>query len=154
MTTKTTAKQSEGILSFPIVKAILHLLNLDDAGQISKFFEKEVKRLKTDIKTLEGNKTVVIMDRDRKIEALNDSLEDAKQNLEDAKLLITVEDVKNNAAIDDFRDDYWQNIYAKRNAIDQLEKQLVNTTKDFEEKIEKIDKQIANKNLDIDMIIK
>jgi len=153
MATKTTT-QSEGIFSFPIVKVIMNLLKMDDAGQISKFFEKEVKRLKTDIKTLEGNKTVVIMDRDRKIEALNDSLEDAKQNLEDAKLLITVEDVKNNAAIDYFRDNYWQNIYAKRNAIDQLEKQLVNTTKDFEEKIERIDKQIANKNLDIDMITK
>ncbi len=153
MTTKTT-QQSEGILSFPIVKAIMHILKMDDAGQINKFFEKEVKRLKTDIKTLEGNKTVVIMDRDREIEKLNDTLEDAKQNLEDAKLAITVENVKNNAAIDDFRNYYWGNVYAKRDSIDYLEKKLVNTTKMFEEKIEKIDKQIANKNLDIDMITK
>lgn len=153
MTTKTT-QQSEGILGFPIVKAIMSLLKMDDAGQISKFFEKEVKRLKIDIKTLEGNKTVVIMERDREIERLNDALEDAKQNLEDAKLLITVEDVKNNAAIDYFRDFYWNNIYGKRGAIKQLEKQLVNTTKAFEADIEEIDEKIADKNLDIDMITK
>lgn len=152
MTTKQ--QQSEGIFSFPIVKTIMHLLKMDDAGQINKFFEKEVKRLKIDIKTLEGNKTVVIMNRDRSIEALNDSLEDAKQNLEDARLAVTVEDVKNNGAIEYFRDFYWNNIYEKRAIIEKLEKELVNTTKKFEESIEAIDKSIAKKNLDIDMITK
>lgn len=150
----TKQQQPEGIFSFPIVKKIMHLLKMDDAGQINKFFEKEVKRLKIDIKTLEGNKTVVIMNRDRFIEALNDSLEDAKQNLEDARLAITVEDVKNNGAIDYFRDSYWSNIYEKREIIERLEKELVNTTKKFEESIEAIDKSIAKKNLDIDMITK
>ena len=48
-----------GIGNFPIVKKIMHLLKMDDDGQINKFFEREVRLIEKDIKTLETNKAIL-----------------------------------------------------------------------------------------------
>ena len=44
----------KNVTEFAIVKSIMKLLKLDDAGKINKFFSKEVKKAETTIRDIKN----------------------------------------------------------------------------------------------------
>lgn len=141
-----------GIGNFPIVKKIMHLLKMDDDGQINKFFEREVRLIEKDIKTLETNKAIRLMEKESALQTVREKLEDAKQDFEEGKLAVTIEKIKNNASIDNFRKEYWKNVLQKKDNIKYYEKTLVITEENFNKDIEAIDADIAERKERIAMI--
>ena len=140
--TKTTETKS----SFGIVNAILELLGLGDAGQLDKFFTKQVKGIKRNIRALKQNIDVLKSNFEQAKEELEEKIEDAREYVQNAYLAVKVEDIKNNAAIDDFEYTYWENIKLRERELKSLEDALLEAESDHKDKVEEKEKEIARMN--------
>lgn len=146
--TKTTEVKS----SFGIVNAILGLLGLDDAGQLDKFFNRQIKQIKRNIKNLNQNIDVLKGNFETAKEELEEKIEDAVEYVRNAYMAIKIEDIKNNGAIEEFEASYWYNIREKEYDLERLEKQLIKLESDNKDAIEAKEEEIARMNTRIKKI--
>lgn len=131
------------IKELAIVKKVMEVLKLDEAGKINTFFQKEVKTFNRYIDGLKANKEVLTLEFQQKENKLNDDIEDAKEALENAYTSITMEDVRNNEAMSNFSNYYWENISSKEKILKRLEKQLEELKESHKKDMEDKDDQIA-----------
>ena len=141
--TVKTVEKEEGFFS-DLVAEVLKLLKMDDAGRVSKFFKKEVKRLKEEIKTFEMNKQTAEMEFERRLSKYDSQIEDAEEAVKEAYTKIQVEELTSNEAMENFSAKYWSNIndkeYLLKSLVDERKKaveQYENTVKERDEKIAK-----------------
>lgn len=144
-TTKTAVKTS-------LKDKILAFLKLDEAGKIGSFLDKEVKKLGKAISNHKRNLDKYISERQEEIENLNDKLEDAKEALEDAYIGISLDNVKNNDAMDRFSSTYWDNIEEKEIAIENFEAQIERKLKLINEETVRVEKIVTRLTIQIEKI--
>ena len=70
---------STEVKEFAIVKRIMKLLKLDDAGKINKFFAKEVKNAETGIRDIKNYISALKNQYEANVAKINDKIEDAKE---------------------------------------------------------------------------
>lgn len=142
------------VVEFAIVKRIMKVLKLDEAGKISKFFEVIVKDAKRAIAQLEANKKALAMQYDMDVDKYNEEIEDASGAVEAAFDNVTLEDVKTNADIENFKHIYLENVAEAERKLERIQKNLKVYTENYDKKVEGINEQIAKYQARIDKFVK
>ena len=145
---------TNAVKELAIVKAVMALLKLDDAGKISKFFNQEIKAAKEAISGLKLNLQVKALEYQQEVSKSDKAIEDAKEAVNDAFVAVTVEDVANNAKSTAFADTYWYNVKRAEDTLEALEEQAKQSKEAYDKAVEKINDQIAKYQARIDKIEK
>jgi len=98
------------VAEFAIVKRIMSILKLDEAGKISKFFESIVKDAKRAIAQLESNKKSLALQYEINVDQYEEGIEDAAGVVESMYDSVTLEDIKTNADMENFKVRYLNNV--------------------------------------------
>lgn len=144
--------QQETTVFSALVKEIMAILKLDDAGRLEKFFKNEVKSLKGDIKTIGMNKQTAALQYENELSEIADKIEDAEEALKDAYRAVKVEEINNNDTMKQFSIKYWNNIDKKEAALESLKKEREAIVKNYEEHLEIRNKKIAKREARIKAI--
>ena len=151
--TVKTVEKEEGFFS-DLVAEVLKLLKMDDAGRVSKFFKKEVKRLKEEIKTFEMNKQTAEMEFERRLSKYDSQIEDAEEAVKEAYTKIQVEELTSNDAMEIFSAKYWSNIDVKEYLLKGLVDERKRTVEQYENTVKERDEKIAKRVQRIEKISK
>jgi hypothetical protein len=138
---------------FAIVKKVMAVLKLDDAGKVGKFFAREVKEANRNISAIEANQAGEDLAFKRNMEELNERMEDAVEAVDHAYQNITPEDVKTNADIVDFSENYWRGVTRAEEVVTDLESEKKELVEDKEIQDKENAAQIAKWNARIDKIV-
>ena len=140
----TTVEKEESFFS-DLVSEVLKLLKMDDAGKVSKFFKKEVKRLREEIKTFEMNKQTAEMEFERRLSKYDSQIEDAEEAVKDAYTKIQVEELSSNETMENFSVKYWRNIDAKEYSLKILAEERKKAVEQYELAVRDRDEKIAKR---------
>lgn len=151
--TVKTVEKEEGFFS-DLVAEVLKLLKMDDAGRVSKFFKKEVKRLKEEIKTFEMNKQTAEMEFERRLSKYDSQIEDAEEAVKEAYTKIQVEELTSNEAMENFSAKYWSNINDKEYLLESLIDARKRAVEQYEIAVKERDEKIAKRVQRIEKISK
>jgi hypothetical protein len=134
---------STEVKEFAIVKSIMKLLKLDDAGKISKFFNQEVKSAKEAIEGIELNIQAKELYRKQALSKSEKEIEDATAELEDAYQNVLPENVDTNAKMTAYSAQYWAGVKKAEEKLARLNKEAEEAAKRHEEYIKGEKEQIA-----------
>ena len=139
------------VTELAIVKKVMAILELGDAGKIGSFFNKQKSKADKAIRDLRRNKLTLKNIHKDDIEDLNDSLEDLNESLADAYLNVTPKDVKNHEAMSLFEVSYWDKISKLKASIETVKGGIEECKEAYVKSIEDVDSQIAKykENLEI-----
>ena len=151
--TVKTVEKEEGFFS-DLVAEVLKLLKMDDAGRVSKFFKKEVKRLREEIKTFEMNKQTAEMEFERRLSKYDSQIEDAEEAVKEAYTKIQVEELTSNEAMENFSAKYWSNINDKEYLLESLVDARKRAVEQYEITVKERDEKIAKRVQRIEKISK
>ena len=151
--TVKTVEKEEGFFS-DLVAEVLKLLKMDDAGRVSKFFKKEVKRLREEIKTFEMNKQTAEMEFERRLSKYDSQIEDAEEAVKEAYTKIQVEELTSNEAMENFSAKYWSNINDKEYLLESLVDARKRAVEQYEITVKERDEKIAKRFQRIEKISK
>ena len=151
--TVKTVEKEEGFFS-DLVAEVLKLLKMDDAGRVSKFFKKEVKRLKEEIKTFEMNKQTAEMEFERLLSKYDSQIEDAEEAVKEAYTKIQVEELTSNEDMENFSAKYWSNINDKEYLLKSLVDARKRAVEQYEITVKERDEKIAKRVQRIEKISK
>ena len=140
----TTVEKEESFFS-DLVSEVLKLLKMDDAGKVSKFFKKEVKRLREEIKTFEMNKQTAEMEFERRLSKYDSQIEDAEEAVKDAYTKIQVEELSSNETMENFSVRYWRNIDDKEYSLKILAEERKKAVEQYELAVRDRDEKIAKR---------
>jgi t-SNARE complex subunit (syntaxin) len=146
----TTKKETTGV--YALAQKVLNLLNIGEDAKINNFFSKEVKKAEKFIRDLKRNLTTLENTYNDDVDDINEKLVDAREAVEDAKIAVTLADVKTNDAADSFASVYWRNVDAKLAEVKRLEKKLETLAETFKKDSEDVQEQIEKYQARIDMI--
>lgn len=146
--TETTEAKSK----YALVNLIMKVLKLDDAGILEKFFDKQVKRLNRDIKTSEQNIKAITSNFEVKRDELLEQIEDAEEAVINAYTAINPDDLKNNAAMAEFEEDYWNRITIAENDVQNLKDDLVDLEDNYKAEVKEIEADIKGFKESIEII--
>ena len=107
-----------------IVNAIMHILKLDDAGKIEKFFVRQTKEAAQSVSGIKTNMGIKKTQLEASIQKLEDKIEDAREAVKDAYTNVKVEDVATNADMESFSSKYWGKIRDAEDKVSKLEEEL------------------------------
>ena len=107
-----------------IVNAIMHILKLDDAGKIEKFFVRQTKEAAQNASGIRTNMGIKKTQLEASIQKLEDKIEDAREAVKDAYTNVKVEDVATNADMESFSSKYWGKIRDAEDEVSKLEEEL------------------------------
>ena len=144
--------QEEKTVFSALIKEIMAILKLDDAGRLEKFFKNEVKLLKSDIKVIENNKQTAALEYEMALSEIDDRIESAEEALKDAYRAVKIEDINNNDAMKQFSSKYWNNIDKKEATLESLKKEREAIVKNYEDHLEARNKKIAKREARIKAI--
>ena len=144
----------KNVTEFAIVKSIMKLLKLDDAGKINKFFSKEVKKAETTIRDIKNYIAALKNTYESEMQKLADQIEDAKESVEASYQAVTPENIVNNEAMERFSSSYWSSVERTEAALDRLEKIVKEKTEAYEKAVEQQNKEISKYQARIDKITK
>ena len=126
-----------------IVARIMAILKLDDAGKIQSFFDREIKKLKRNILTLQKNIENLKFNNERVLDGLREDLEDAELALESAYEAVNLADVESNAKQENYSHDYWKGIDNATTKVEAIKSQIKNQNEGLAEDIKECERQIA-----------
>ena len=116
-----------------LVDAILKILKLDEAGQVSKFINKTIKGLERDVVTYDRKIVNLEHNAEGDMSALEEQLEDLKEAFSASHTAITIDDIKTNEAANDFRPRYLANIRRCEVAVEAKEQEIADLKESLEE---------------------
>lgn len=149
-----TTKVNKSVIELAIVKKVLTLLNIGEDAKIGNFFAKEVKKAEKAIRDLKRNLTTLENSYNDDVDDITEKLVDADEAVEDAKVAVTLEDVKNNDAANSFAYNYWYNVDGKLAEVARLVKSLKEKEEAYRKSVEAQQDQIDKYQARIDMIKK
>jgi len=126
-----------------LIDRILSILNLDDHGKVASFFKGEVKKLQNAVRQLESNEKQEDLRNELALEALNEKIEDAQQDVDDAYLAVKVEYIQSNEDKKNFSTNYWNNISSKEYILKDLKRSLENKLEAIEDSKKDLKEQKA-----------
>lgn len=141
--TKTQEGAAASGSEFSLVRRILALLKIGDAGKLDSFFRKQVRNLERDVEALEHEKKSIAFEYERQQSTLKEQLEDAKNALSDAFIAVQPEDVADNAKQEVFAERYWRNIDYREADVERIIQRQEDLEKGYKENVEELDEQIA-----------
>ena len=129
---------------FSIVRAISAFLKLGDDGKLDSFFGRVVKTLSKEIAAHETNLKTIAFNHEQKLDELKDNLEDAQAALADSFMKVSVEKIGTNEDQKVFMETYLSNIEKHEAAVERVESQIEALKEAHNERVEKINKDIAS----------
>lgn len=143
---------TNSVKELAIVKKVMSLLKLDDAGKIDKFYRQEIKSSKEAIEGLNLNLQVYELERKREVSRSNKNIEDAEIEIEEAYNNVKPENVTNNAAATAYSSVYWAGVEAAERKLNKLKESAKQAEKIYNEIVEDVKGQIAKYQYRIDKI--
>lgn len=131
------------VSKFAIVKKIMAILKLDEAGKINRFFEKELQSFKNQIRDLNNYISALTNKYEADLDKLKDAIEDAKENVAAAYQSVTLENVVNNEAMQAFSSIYWNKVDTAEAAVKRLEESMKKLTEKYDEEVKAKKEAIA-----------
>lgn len=138
--------------SFSIVREIVTLLKIGDAGKLESFIRRTVRQLENEKKTLAKNLEILKFNFENEDEKRQDKLEDAKSALEESYLAIDVDLIKTNEAQDSFMNIYLSNIDSAALKVKALEEKAEAAKSAYEKESKAISDQIESLSTRINRI--
>ena len=145
---------STEVKEFAIVKRIMKLLKLDDAGKINKFFTKEVKKFETGIRDINNYLSALKNQYEANVSKINDKIEDAKENVTAAYEAVTPEDVINNETMERFSSTFWMKVESAEKKLEELQQSLITLEEEYQEEVKAEEAKIAKLQARIEKITK
>lgn len=121
---------------------ILSKFKLDESGRIDKFFSSEIKKFNKFITQLKSNLAQIELTHVADLDTLNDAIEDANLAVEEAYQSVDVEQLKNNAEIANFSEEYWRNISNAESNVKLLNNKLLLIEEKYQKEVDIINEQI------------
>lgn len=131
------------VTEYAIVKRIMSVLKLDEAGKISKLYDVLVKDSKRAIAQLEANIKAQALQFEIDIDSFDERIEDAQEAVVQAFENVTLEDVSTNSKIDDFKEVYLRNIDRAETSVKMIEEEKADYTEEYDEQVKDMNEQIA-----------
>jgi len=100
------AKENNGIMEYAIVKEVMRIFKLDDAGRVTKFFKAIEKSSNRKIEHARTNIEVIKINRKNTKEDYAIKLEDAKDDIMNARTNVDIERLGSNANIEVYMSEY------------------------------------------------
>jgi phage shock protein A len=129
-------------MSLSITKRIVAKFKLGDEGKLNNFFMKQIKECSKAIRDLKRNKVTVENSYNDSIDDLKERLEDAKEALKLSYEDVNPENVSTNAAALEFSKTYWNKVSLAKDTVKMIEEEIKDLKEDFEQKIKNLDEQI------------
>lgn len=129
---------------FAIVVAVMALLKLDEAGKVSTFFNKEVKRLKREIQQLKSNLKAEALQYEIECEMYDDNIQDLTEALMEARSNVIMDNVSSNANMASFSGTYWERVNSAKYDLNNKEETLVKFKECYTENVEAAEEQISD----------
>lgn len=145
---------TNSVKELAIVKRVMSLLKLDDAGRIDKFYRQEIKSSKESIEGLELNLQVYELERKQEVTRSNKNIEDAEAEVEAAYDNVKPENVANNATATAYSSTYWANVEAAERKLGKLKESAKKAEEAYNEKVADVKDQIAKYQYRIDKLSK
>ena len=145
---------STEVKEFAIVKRIMKLLKLDDAGKINKFFAKEIKNAETGIRDIKNYISALKNQYEANVAKINDKIEDAKENVAASYEAVTPTDVINNEAMERFSSTFWMRVESAENKLDELQQSLVALEEKYDKEVKVEEAKIVKLQSRIEKITK
>lgn len=146
----TTAVEVQG--KFSLTRKIKALLNLGEEGKLDSFFERIIKTLKKEVAAFEQNAKNEKFKYEELVDGLNDKLEDAQTDLENAYTNVDMTKLETNESQKSYQEVYLNNLDSKALAIKAIEKQLADAKEAHDEVLKGINNNIESLNKRISMI--
>ena len=119
-----------------VLERIKAFFKLDDAGRVENFFKNEIKAMRLRIRAIEMNIKSDELKLEIELAAIDSSIEDAIQGIEDAYTAVKPEDVTNNEAMTKFSPKYWKAIESAEALVVSLQKEREKTVQSYEEELQ------------------
>lgn len=137
-----------------LVSKVMAKLNLTDSAKADYFYKSEIADAEEAIEGLNHNKQLLDLSFNKSIREVDKEIVDAEISLEEAYSDITLEDVKNNAAIKTFKAKFWQNIKNFESILKDRNDFKIAVQKKYKEDAEDIVDQIKKYQLRIEKLSK
>jgi flagellar motility protein MotE (MotC chaperone) len=127
---------------YSLTRKVLAFFNLGDAGKVDSFVGKLVKDFERSI--TKNNQVLSIKENNytELMSEIDEKLEDAKEELNDAWLNIPMDKVVTNDAQNNYKETYLSNIEAVEAKIERLEKEKKDATESYNKAKEAIEESI------------
>lgn len=125
-----------------IVAKIMAIQNLGEEGKVGSFFYGLEKHYNSNISKLEHNLTSYKFKYDSEVDAIQDRLADAKEDLENAWLNIDLEKIQTREDQKEYINEYNNSISRAIAVIEGLEDELEKLEKSYKETVETTESQI------------
>ena len=135
-----------------LVDAILHVLKLDDQGKTETFINKTIKHLNRDVDTYKRSIANLKHNYEGKMSLLEEELEDLQATADDSYTNITMDNISNNEAANDFRVTYLKNIRGAEVAAEKKKEEVEDCKEDYEEDVKDIEDKIALRKVRIEKL--
>jgi len=136
-------KKDGKVIKNVIAARIIAALKLDDNGKVEKFFAGEVKALKSEIKNIEANKQNSEIQLGIKLSNIDDQIEDATADVENAYDAVAIENINSNEAMKSFSTKYWTGIDRAEEKLESLVKEKAFVQEAYEKELKARNEKIA-----------
>ncbi len=153
MTKKSESNKTQSTESkYALVNLIMKVLKLDDQGLLEKFFDKQIKNLRRNIKVAKQNIEATTTNFENDKDELKDQIEDAEENVILAYTNIDPDQLKSNGSISIYEDIYWSNVSRAEQNVEKLKGILENKASEYEQQIENYKEKIKKFEKTINVI--
>ena len=121
-----TKKEENVVLTavYSLSRKIAASFNLGDGGKLDSFFDKIDRKTSRNIRGLEKNIEAEEFNLTSVLEKLQENLEDAKVELQEAYSSVDLDKIQTNQAQTDYIPVYLKNIDEKKKEVSRIEKQI------------------------------
>lgn len=137
-----------------IEKVVANIKGGDEAKKLRvvKFFDKLRKSEEKEIKKLKANLSSVELQYEIDKEEMEGKIEDYQEKVVDAYEDVNADDISSNATMEAFAGNYWARVCTAEDNLDYYTKQLVNLEKGYTENVKDIKEQITKREARIEKI--
>lgn len=135
-----------------LAERIKAALKLGEDGKIMSFFDRQLSKLRREIKQYQRNIQTEEFESENIIADLTGQLEDAKESVVFAYENLEIESINTNSAQENYEITYWGRIQQAEGVVKSLVKQIEEEKESPAKRIERINKEIEVRNRRIAII--
>lgn len=135
-----------------LAERIKAALKLGEDGKIMSFFDRQLSKLRREIKQYQRNIQTEEFESENIIADLTGQLEDAKESVVFAYENLEIESINTNSAQENYEITYWGRIQQAEGVVKSLVKQIEEEKESLAKRIERINKEIEVRNRRIAII--
>lgn len=135
-----------------LAERIKAALKLGEDGKIMSFFDRQLSKLRREIKQYQRNIQTEEFESENVIADLTGQLEDAKESVVSAYENLEIDSINTNSAQENYEITYWGRIQKAESVVKNLVEQIEKEKESLAKRIERINEEIEVRNKRIAII--